>query len=113
MVTITVDDEPAAIDLGSLYSGMLTMLAGGTNGKFPGIAKLINMHHIRFACDERLDSVDFLCGDFNWKTLFHLTPSPLYLLEGQPASVTLAEYEPVAPYLKSGRRGVMGRVPHV
>jgi len=22
--------------------------------------------------------VDFLCGDFSWKKLFHLTPRPLY-----------------------------------
>ncbi len=84
IVTIIVDGEPAATDLGSLYTGMLTLLAGGTNTKFPGIAKLINMHHMRFACEQRLDSVDFLCGDFNWKPLFHLTPAPLYVLEGEP-----------------------------
>ncbi|MEW5993305.1 MAG: GNAT family N-acetyltransferase [Candidatus Zixiibacteriota bacterium] len=83
MVTVMVDGEPAAVDMGSLYNGMLTMLAGGTSDKFPGIAKLINMHHITYACEQKLDSVDFLCGDFNWKTLFHLTPVPLYVVEGQ------------------------------
>ena len=78
------DNEPAAVDMGSLYNGMLTMLAGGVNAKFRGIAKLINMHHMTYACQQRFDSVDFLCGDFNWKTQFHLTPTPLYLLEGEP-----------------------------
>jgi hypothetical protein len=88
MVTVLVDGEPAAVDMGSLYNGMLTMLAGGTSDKYPGIAKLINMHHISYACDRKLDSVDFLCGDFNWKTLFHLTPAPLYVIEGKPHSTS-------------------------
>jgi hypothetical protein len=83
IVTVSIDGEPAAVDIGSQYNGMLTMLAGGTNENFRGIAKLINMHHITFACEQKLDSVDFLCGDFNWKTLFHLTPSPLYIIEGK------------------------------
>ncbi|UCE24450.1 MAG: GNAT family N-acetyltransferase [Candidatus Zixiibacteriota bacterium] len=90
IVTIVVDGEPAAVDLGSLYNGMLTMLAGGTGAGFPGIAKLINVHHMTYACEHKLDSVDFLCGDFNWKTLFHLTPAPLYLIEG-PAKAMPAE----------------------
>lgn len=81
MVTVIIDGKPAATDMGSLYNRMLTMLAGGIDENFRGIAKLINMHHITYACNNRLDSVDFLCGDFNWKTLFHLTPMPLYKLE--------------------------------
>lgn len=84
LVTVIVDGEPAAVDMGSLYRGMLTMLAGGTSENFPGIAKLINMHHMAYACERRLDSVDFLCGDFNWKKLFHLTPVPLHVLDGEP-----------------------------
>lgn len=87
IVTVIVDGEPAAVDMGSFYNGMLTMLAGGTNERFRGIAKLINMHHITFACEHELDSVDFLCGDFNWKTLFHLTPTPLYIIEGKGRSM--------------------------
>lgn len=87
IVTVIVDGEPAAVDMGSLYNGMLTMLAGATSEKFPGIAKLINMHHISYGCEQKLDSVDFLCGDFNWKTLFHLTPEPLYVIEGGAAPV--------------------------
>jgi hypothetical protein len=27
-----------------------------------------------------VDRVDFLCGDFSWKALFHLAPRPLYRL---------------------------------
>jgi len=88
MVTVIVDGVPAAIDMGSLYKGMLTMLAGGTVEGFPGIAKLINMYHMSYSCENRLDSVDFLCGDFNWKTLFHLTPVPLYVLEGEPQALS-------------------------
>jgi hypothetical protein len=80
MVTVLVEGEPAAVDMGSLYQNRLTMLAGGTSEKFPGIAKLINVHHMEYACHTKLSSVDFLCGDFNWKTLFHLKPAPLYLL---------------------------------
>ncbi len=87
MVTVIVDGEPAAVDMGSLADGMLTLLAGGTNEKYRGIAKLINMYHMTFACEQKLDSVDFLCGDFNWKTLFHLTPAPLYMIEGQARPV--------------------------
>ncbi|MFH1699460.1 MAG: GNAT family N-acetyltransferase [Candidatus Zixiibacteriota bacterium] len=88
IVTVIVDGVPAAVDMGSLYNGMLTMLAGGTNGDFRGIAKLINIHHMTYVCENRLDSVDFLCGDFNWKTLFHLTPAPLYVLEGNPEAIS-------------------------
>lgn len=113
MVTIIVDSEPAAVDLGSLYSGMLTMLAGGTNGKFPGIAKLINMHHIQFACEQRLDSVDFLCGDFNWKTLFHLTPAPLFVLEGKPIPSVSEDYRQTNLACIPTRRGFMRRAPYV
>lgn len=80
--TVMVDRRPAAIDVGCVYNGTYTLLAGGTHADFPGIAKVINTHHMKRACNERLDRVDFLCGDFNWKRLFHLTEQPLYLLAG-------------------------------
>ena len=54
------------------------MLAGGTNHEFPGVAKLINFHHLEIACHQRFDSVDFLCGDFGWKRRFRLVARPLY-----------------------------------
>lgn len=82
-VTVSVGGRSAAVDMGSVYHGTLTLLAGGTSPDFPGVAKLINVHHMAWACDQRLSRVDFLCGDFNWKTLFHLTPVPLYLLQGE------------------------------
>jgi hypothetical protein len=78
--TVLINDEPAAVDMGCVYRGVYTLLAGGTNSRYPGVAKLINFHHMQRACEEKLDRVDFLCGDFNWKKLFHLTPRPLYLM---------------------------------
>jgi hypothetical protein len=84
MTTVLIDGEVAAADMGCVYNGTYTLLAGGTNASFPGAAKFINMHHMARACDERFDRVDFLCGDFSWKTLFHLSPRPLYLLKSEP-----------------------------
>jgi len=84
LTTVLVDGEAAAVDMGCIREGCYTLLAGGTHGGCRGIAKVINHHHMRRACEERLDSVDFLCGDFSWKTLFHLTPRPLYLLTNLP-----------------------------
>ncbi len=95
MTTIEIDGEPAAIDLGCVYNGEYTLLAGGTNGRFPGIAKVINLHHMGRACDERMDRVDFLCGNFSWKTMFHLSPRPLYVLSNLTPPVT----EPARPTL--------------
>jgi CelD/BcsL family acetyltransferase involved in cellulose biosynthesis len=86
MTTVLVAGEVAAVDLGCIYQGVYTLLAGGTNANFPGIAKLINVHHMRFACERRLWQADFLCGNFSWKTLFHLTPRPLYLLASEQAT---------------------------
>ncbi|MDP8235708.1 MAG: GNAT family N-acetyltransferase [Candidatus Erginobacter occultus] len=80
MTTVLVEGRPAACDLGAVYNGVYTLLAGGTGADYPGAAKLINLHHIERACRERFELVDFLCGDFSWKTLFHLTPRPLYLI---------------------------------
>jgi hypothetical protein len=98
VVTILVNGEPAAVDLGAVYNGTLTMLAGGTNGQHVGIAKLINTHHMAWACEQKLDRVDFLCGDFNWKEMFHLTPVPLYLLhESRPAVRPDAGVAPTRP----------------
>jgi hypothetical protein len=78
--TVLIKDEPAAVDMGCVYQGVYTLLAGGTNSRYLGVAKLINFHHMQRACEEKLKRVDFLCGDFNWKKLFHLTPRPLYLM---------------------------------
>lgn len=78
MVSIWIEGRPAAVDLGALYRGTYTVFLGGTDPEFAGIAKAINMHHIDFACNERLSKVDFLCGDFHWKRLWHLRAEPLF-----------------------------------
>ncbi|MBU2692734.1 MAG: GNAT family N-acetyltransferase [Candidatus Eisenbacteria bacterium] len=88
LTTVIMDNQPVAIDLGCIYNGTYTLLAGGTHQDYPGIAKVINMHHIRTACEERMRDVDFLCGAFSWKTLFHLEPRPLYRFANQ-ASMSL------------------------
>jgi hypothetical protein len=80
LTTVLVDSEPAAVDIGCLFKNQYTLLGGGTNAKFLGIAKLINLFHIEKACKEKIKKVDFLCGDFSWKKMFHLTPRPLYVL---------------------------------
>jgi CelD/BcsL family acetyltransferase involved in cellulose biosynthesis len=78
LTSVTVGGRLAAVDVGALWKNSYTILAGGTNPDFPGIAKLINFHHIEWACRQRLAAVDFLCGDFNWKSRLRLQPRPLY-----------------------------------
>ena len=79
VTTALIEGEVAAVDVGVLYNGTYTLMAGGTNPAFPGIAKVINMHHLQWACEKRVQEVDFLCGDFNWKKMFHLQERPLFL----------------------------------
>ncbi|RJX33954.1 MAG: GNAT family N-acetyltransferase [Desulfarculus sp.] len=83
LTTVILGGRPAAVDMGAVYQGVYTLLAGGTDPETPGVAKLINLQHMRLACRERLREVDFLCGDFTWKKMFHLFPRPLYLLSDQ------------------------------
>jgi hypothetical protein len=80
MTTVLIGGEPVAVDMGAIYRNRYILLGGGTHEGFPGVAKLINRYHMDRACRERLLQVDFLCGDFSWKKLFHLEPRPLYLL---------------------------------
>ncbi len=84
LTAVIIDGEPAAVDMGCVYNGTYTLLAGGTNGRFPGVAKLINLHHMQRACNEKIPQVDFLCGNFSWKTMFHLAPRPLYAISSVP-----------------------------
>lgn len=86
ITTVLIGGEIAAVDMGAVWNKTYTLLAGGANPDFPGVAKLINLHHIEWACQQALAEVDFLCGDFNWKSRFHLTPRPLYKLRGLPAA---------------------------
>ena len=84
ITTIIISGEIAAVDIGCLYGGDYTLLGGGTNRDYPGVAKLINLHHMQRGCRERFNLIDFLCGDFSWKRKFHLTERPLYLLSNCP-----------------------------
>lgn len=78
LTTILIAGIPAAVDLGIIFKNKYTLLAGGTNPLFPGIAKLINLYHLKWACEKKINEVDFLCGNFSWKDRFRLVPRPLY-----------------------------------
>ena len=84
ITTVLLGDKVAAVDMGAVYGSTYTVLAGGTNPDFPGIAKLINFHHLEWACQSRMATVDFLCGNFGWKERFHLTPRPLFTINTFP-----------------------------
>lgn len=78
ITTILIGGKVAAVDMGAVWLSTYTVLAGGTHPDFPGVAKLMNLHHIEWACEQAFEKVDFLCGEFNWKQRFHLTARPLY-----------------------------------
>ena len=98
--TVLIGGRVAAVDIGAVWNSTYTVLAGGTHADFPGVAKLINFHHIEWACQQRFAEVDFLCGEFNWKHRFHLTPRPLYKLSniGAFANRQLAHARPKAAH---------------
>jgi hypothetical protein len=83
VTTLMLGGKIAAIDIGAVWGRGYTLLAGATHPDFPGVAKLINFHHIEWACRQHFEVVDFLCGDFGWKERFHLVPRPLYKLQLQ------------------------------
>ncbi len=83
VTSVILGGKVAAIDVGAIRNSSYTVLAGGTHADFAGVAKLINFHHLQWACHQRLRSVDFLCGDFQWKERFRLTPRPLYKIEAR------------------------------
>jgi hypothetical protein len=78
VTTVLIGGRIAAVDMGAVWNNTYTVLAGGTHADFPGVAKLINLHHLEWACAQEISVVDFLCGEFNWKDRFHLTPRRLY-----------------------------------
>jgi hypothetical protein len=80
LTTVLVGGKVAAVDMGAVWNATYTVMAGGTHPDFTGIAKLINLHHLEWACAQRFSMVDFLCGEFNWKERFHLTTRPLYAI---------------------------------
>lgn len=102
MTSILIEGELAVVDMGCMYEGVYTLLGGGTHRGYPGVAKLINLYHMRRACEERMARVDFLCGDFAWKTLFHLTPRPLYVLSDAPVESVRHDALPVRSEAHAG-----------
>jgi len=98
VVTVLVDNQVAAVDMAAVWNHTCTFLAGGTSKAVPGIAKLINLHHIQWACShadrlgdmplEDIHTLDFLCGDFGWKERFHLSSRPLYKITAMPPIIT-------------------------
>jgi len=78
MVSLEIRGKTVAIDLGALWNNVYTVFLGGTDPETPGVAKVMNMHHIEFAFQQGLSKIDFLCGDFHWKKLWHLDEEPLY-----------------------------------
>ena len=78
MVSLDIKGRTAAVDLAAAFEGTYVVFLGGTHAEFPGVAKAMNMYHLEQACNQRFSRVDFLCGDFYWKKLWHLDPEPLY-----------------------------------
>ena len=93
VTTVLMGGRIAAVDVGAVWNRSYTVLAGGTHPDFPGVAKLINFHHIEWACRQRLKEVDFLCGEFNWKNRFHLTARPLYRMFNLPVPVATVAWQ--------------------
>jgi len=88
ITTVLLGGTVAAVDIGAVWESDYTVLAGAADPEFAGVAKIINLHHIEWACRQRLNSVDFLCGDFSWKKRFHLANRPLYeIYRNCPAAV--------------------------
>jgi CelD/BcsL family acetyltransferase involved in cellulose biosynthesis len=95
MLSMDIEGATAAVDLGCIYHSIYTVFLGGTDPRFLGVSKVMNMHHIDFAFERRMKKVDFLCGDFHWKKLWHLDPEPLYKYVG-PA--LRGDEQSVAPF---------------
>ena len=80
MVSLELEGKTMAVDVGAIYNGVYTIFLGGVFSRVPGLPKVMNMHHIDYSLQNRIHKVDFLCGDFNWKKLWHLDEEPLFKL---------------------------------
>jgi hypothetical protein len=78
LVSLEIGKKTVAVDMAAVYRDTYVVLLGSTDPEFRGVAKAMNMQHLEFACEQKLSRVDFLCGDFHWKKLWHLDPQPLY-----------------------------------
>jgi len=100
VTTVLIGGRIAAVDVGAVWNQSYTVLAGGTDPNFPGVAKLINFHHIEWACQQRLKEIDFLCGEFNWKDRFHLATRPLYRMVSRQLPFATAAWQEAAEGLQ-------------
>jgi hypothetical protein len=105
MVSLVIDNETVAIDLGAIHNRTYTVFIGGTHSGHPGVAKAINMHHLKFAFDQQLAKIDFLCGDFFWKKLWHLDEVPLYRLDTTDLARQIPSLMRADDYAKALPRG--------
>jgi len=80
LTTVLIGGVVAAVDLGAVRGNCYSLLTGGTNREFPGIAKLINLHHLEWGSANGMNQIDFLCGDYGWKRRFGLKATPYYRL---------------------------------
>ena len=80
MVSLELEGKTMAVDVGAIYNGVYTIFLGGIFSRVPGLPKAMNMYHIDYALNNMMYKVDFLCGDFNWKKLWHLDEEPLFKL---------------------------------
>jgi len=96
LTSLHLAGDLAAVDLGAAVNGIYTLMGGGTNAAYPGVAKSINLHHMQRGCAEQYAAVDFMCGDFSWKNKFHLASQPLYLLSNAAFAAAVPESAPVA-----------------
>jgi hypothetical protein len=53
VTSVLVGGEIAAVDIGAVWNGTYTVVAGGAGKEFTGVAKLINFHHLEWACREQ------------------------------------------------------------
>ena len=93
MVSLELDGRTMAVDVGAIYNSVYTIFLGGVFSRVPGLPKAMNMHHIDYALKNRIYKVDFLCGDFNWKKLWHLDEEPLFKLVSPDLEDTAPMYD--------------------
>jgi len=93
MVSLELDGKTMAVDAGALYNGVYTIFLGGIFSRIPGLPKAMNMYHIDYALNNRAYKVDFLCGDFNWKKLWHLDEEPLFKLVSPDLEESVPAYD--------------------
>ncbi len=96
VITVRQKGEIAAVDVGAVVDNRYTVLAGATSPEFPGVAKAINIFHIRLGMKMRFDEIDFLCGDFGWKKRFRLEQRTLYKAVAQEDAASSSVYSSVS-----------------